>query len=104
MSLTWSALPIAANEDFGGAPLLRTEFELEESHGSVIQATLRATAHGVFEAYLNGQPVTDHVLSPGWSSYEWRLRYRSSDVTSLLLSRSVLGFALGNGWFRGRLG
>jgi alpha-L-rhamnosidase len=44
------------------------------------------------------------VLSPGWSSYEWRLRYRSYDVTSLLGPRSVLGFALGNGWFRGQLG
>ena len=30
-----------------------------------------------FEAYLNGTPVSDDVLSPGWSSYEWRLRYRS---------------------------
>jgi alpha-L-rhamnosidase len=104
MSLTWSALPIAANEDFDGAPLLRTEFVLEEGHGSVARATLHATAHGIFEAYLNGQPVSDDVLSPGWSSYEWRLRYRSYDVTSLVESRSVLGIALGNGWFRGRLG
>lgn len=46
----------------------------------------------------------DDVLSPGWSSYEWRLRYRSYDVTSLLQPTSVLGIALGNGWFRGRLG
>jgi alpha-L-rhamnosidase len=104
MSLTWSALPIASNDDFDGAPLLRTKFELADSHGPVTQATLHATAHGVFEAYLNGQPVTDDVLSPGWSSYEWRLRYRSYDVTSLLQPRSVLGIALGNGWFRGRLG
>ena len=44
------------------------------------------------------------MLSPGWSSYEWRLRYRSYDVTSLLQPSSVLGVALGNGWFRGRLG
>jgi len=104
MSLTWSALPIAANEDFDGAPLFRTEFVLEEGHGSVAQATLHATAHGIFEAYLSGQPVSEDVLSPGWSSYEWRLRYRSYDVTSLLEPRSVFGIALGNGWFRGRLG
>jgi alpha-L-rhamnosidase len=104
MSLTWSALPISPNEDFDGAPLLRTEFVLEEGHGSVARATLHATAHGIFEAYLNGQPVSDDVLSPGWSSYEWRLRYRSYDVTSLVEPRSVLGVALGNGWFRGRLG
>ena len=43
------------------------------------------------------------MLSPGWSSYEWRLRYRSYDVTSLLSATSVLGFSLGNGWYRGRL-
>jgi alpha-L-rhamnosidase len=104
MSLTWSALPIAPDEDFDGAPLLRTEFGLEGGHGQVARATLHATAQGVFEAYLNGQPVSDDVLSPGWSSYEWRLRYRSYDVTSLLQLSSVLGIALGNGWFRGRLG
>jgi alpha-L-rhamnosidase len=104
MSLTWSALPIAPDEDFDGAPLLRKEFGLEEGHGQVARAVLHATAHGVFEAYLNGQAASDDVLSPGWSSYEWRLRYRSYDVTSLLQSRSVLGMALGNGWFRGRLG
>ena len=104
MSLTWSALPIAPNQDFDGAPLLRTEFVLEEGHGPVARATLHATAQGVFEAYLNGNPVSDDVLSPGWSSYEWRLRYRSYDVTSLLQPSSVLGIALGNGWFRGRLG
>ena len=104
MSLTWSALPIAPDEDFDGAPLLRTEFALEEGHGQVARATLHATAHGVFEAYLNGNPVSDDVLSPGWSSYEWRLRYRSYDVTALLQPSSVLGIALGNGWFRGRLG
>ena len=104
MSLNWSAVPIAPDEDFDGAPLLRKEFELEDGHGSITRATMHATAQGVFEAYLNGQPVSDDVLSPGWSSYEWRLRYRSYDVTALVQPTSVLGIALGNGWFRGRLG
>ena len=101
---TWSAMPISSDDDFDGAPLLRGEFSLDEGHGPVVRASLHATAHGIFEAYLNGQPVSDDVLSPGWSSYEWRLRYRSYDVTSLLQPRSVLGIELGNGWFRGRLG
>ena len=103
MSLTWSAHLIVPNDDFDGAPLLRKEFALAEGHDPVVRATLHATAHGVFEAYLNGKPVSDDVLSPGWSSYEWRLRYRSYDVTKLLQPTSVLGIALGNGWFRGRL-
>jgi alpha-L-rhamnosidase len=104
MSLTWSARPIAADDDFDGAPLFRKEFDLEDGFGPVTRAMLHATAHGIFEAYLNGILVSDDVLSPGWSSYEWRLRYRSYDVTSLLQPESVLGIALGNGWFRGRLG
>lgn len=43
------------------------------------------------------------MLSPGWSSYEQRIRYRTYDVAHLLGGEPVLGFALGNGWFRGRL-
>ena len=105
----WRAQAISPNKDFAGAPLLRREFGLDEGHGSITRAILHATAQGVFEAYLNGRPVSDDVLSPGWTSYEWRLRYRSYDVTSLLrptgqVSTNVLGAALGNGWFRGRLG
>jgi alpha-L-rhamnosidase len=36
--------------------------------GQSARATLHATAHGIFEAYLNGQPVSDDVLSPGWTT------------------------------------
>ena len=100
----WSAAMICPDQDFDGAPLLRREFDLDQDHGPVSSATLHATAQGVLEAYLNGTPVSDEVLTPGWTSYEWRLRYRSWDVTSLLQQTSVLGIALGNGWFRGRLG
>ncbi len=104
----WSAVLISPDEDFDGAPLLRRELVLDAGHGDVRTATLHATAQGVFEAFLNGRPVSEDVLSPGWSSYEWRLRYRSYDVTDLLQRTPapapvVLGIALGNGWFRGRL-
>ncbi|MHA7287662.1 family 78 glycoside hydrolase catalytic domain [Arthrobacter sp. MDT3-44] len=99
----WHAAMISPDEDFDGAPLLRKEFRLEEGHGAVLTATLRATAYGVYEALINGVPVGEDVLSPGWSSYEWRLRYRSYDVTALVRPSTVLGVELGNGWYRGRL-
>lgn len=102
-STPWHAAMITPQQDFDGAPLLRKEFNLDEGHGGVARATLRATAFGVYEAFINGSPVGSDVLSPGWSSYEWRLRYRSYDVTSLLAPTSVLGVELGNGWYRGRL-
>ncbi|WP_350001148.1 family 78 glycoside hydrolase catalytic domain [Pseudarthrobacter sp. WHRI 8279] len=99
----WQAAMITPAEDFDGAPFLRKEFQLAEGHGGLARATLRATAFGVYEALINGVPVGEDVLSPGWSSYEWRLRYRSYDVTSLLGPTTVIGVSLGNGWYRGRL-
>jgi alpha-L-rhamnosidase len=102
--MNWQARMIASDNDFDGAPLLRREFTLEEGHGAVTGATLTLSALGVVEAWLNGRPVSEDLLTPGWSSYEWRLRYATYDVTDLVDSTSVLGFALGNGWFRGRLG
>lgn len=102
-STPWLAAMITPEQDFDGAPLLRKEFTLDEGHGGVLKAMLRATAFGVYEAFLNGAPVGDDVLSPGWSSYEWRLRYRNYDVTSLVGPSTVVGVELGNGWYRGRL-
>ena len=106
MSSIATATMISSAED-RNAPLLRTEFTLEAGHGPVVKAELQASAQGIFEAFLGGAKVGDDVLSPGWSSYEWRLRYRSYDVTGLLRADAdqpvVLGFALGNGWYRGRL-
>jgi alpha-L-rhamnosidase len=104
MTHTWSADLIAPDQDFDGAPLLRKEFALDPGHGAVVAAELHVTAHGIVEPTINGVPVSDEVLTPGWSSYEWRLRYRTHDVTTLLGETTVLGLALGNGWFRGRLG
>jgi alpha-L-rhamnosidase len=99
----WTAAMITPVEDFDGAPFLRGPVRLHDDHGAVTSARLHVSALGVFEAFLNGTPVSDDVLSPGWSSYEWRLRYRSYDVTRLLAEDTVVGVALGNGWYRGRL-
>lgn len=102
--MNWQARMIAADSDFDGAPLLRREFGLDGGHGAVTGATLTLSALGVVEAWINGRPVSDDLLTPGWSSYEWRVRYATYDVTDLVDETSVLGLALGNGWYRGRLG
>ncbi|MEV4280119.1 alpha-L-rhamnosidase [Actinoplanes xinjiangensis] len=92
--------------EMGSAPLFRTEITLDTGHGAVTAATLRISSLGVHEARLDGQPVGDDVLSPGWSSYEHRLRHLTHDVTGLLTGRTatVLTVLVGNGWHRGRLG
>jgi alpha-L-rhamnosidase len=83
-------------------PLLRREFDV---HVGVSKARLYVTALGVYEAQLNGVTVGDHVLDPGWTSYNHRLCYQTFDVTGLLqVGRNAIGAMLGDGWFRGRLG
>ncbi|BCY10531.1 alpha-L-rhamnosidase [Actinoplanes sp. L3-i22] len=88
--------------ELGSAPLFRTEVAL--GPGTIARATLRISSLGVHEARINGRPVGDDVLSPGWSSYEHRLRYLSHDVTGLLAAENVITVLVGNGWYRGRLG
>jgi alpha-L-rhamnosidase len=81
---------------------LRREFSIGRQ---VARARLYATALGTYEPHLNGGVVGDHVLAPGWTSYNRRLRYQTFDVTRLLRRGSnVLGAIVGDGWYRGRLG
>ncbi len=84
------------------APYLRREFVVS---GPVQSARLYITALGVYEAEINGARVGDHVLAPGWTAYDARLRYQTFDVTDLLqVGPNALGAVLGDGWFRGRIG
>lgn len=94
---------ISPVEELDGAPVLQGAFTLDD--GDVTSAVLRVSSLGIFEASLNGAPVSDDVLSPGWSAYEWRIRYRDYDVaTQLVPGANVIDIQLGNGWYRGRLG
>ncbi|MGY1808630.1 glycoside hydrolase family 78 protein [Blastococcus sp. SYSU D00669] len=97
--LVQPALPDDADEP---VLLLRREFALDRPVG---RARLYATAQGVYEAELNGRPVGDHVLAPGWTSYRHRLRYQTYDVTALVTEgANALGAQLADGWFRGYVG
>ena len=84
------------------APYFRHSFDL----GTGIRAArLYISALGVYEAHLNGQRVGDHILAPGWTVYNTRLRYQTFDVTELVQEGpNALGAIVGEGWYRGRLG
>ncbi|HSV85252.1 MAG TPA: glycoside hydrolase family 78 protein [Levilinea sp.] len=102
----WQAQMIASDweEDLSRpqpCPHLRREFV---ARTGIDRARLYVTAHGVYEAYLNGTRIGDHVMPPGWTSYHQRLRYQSYDVTALLNEgQNAIGAILGDGWYRGRL-
>ncbi len=95
---------IAPDSPTEAAPLLRREFALDEGHGVVERATLRTSALGVVEAWVNGIPSSDELLAPGWTSYEWRVRIVEHDVTDAVAARTAIALRLGNGWYRGSLG
>lgn len=89
------------------APILTGSTTLDLEPSSIASAELRATAHGIYEAQLNGLPVTDTVLNPGWTVYESRLQVQRFDVTELLRGGNreiVLSMLLGRGWWNGDFG
>lgn len=69
------------------------------------RARLYITAHGIYEAELNGSVVGDEVLAPGFNSYPSRLSFQAYDVTDQLVAGdNVLGVTLADGWHLGRIG
>jgi alpha-L-rhamnosidase len=88
--------------DSAPCPMLRTTFHLE---GAVRSARAYITSLGLYQAELNGQPVGDQVLAPGWTSYDTRVQYQVYDVRDLLASgENAIGVTLGDGWYRGYIG
>jgi len=81
--------------------MMRKDFKLDKK---VQSATAVITAHGLYEAYINGQRVGDAYLTPGWTSYNKRLQYQQFDVTGLVKNgNNAIGVRLGNGWYRGTI-
>lgn len=69
----------------------------------VAKAYLYATAHGVYEAAINGRRIGKDYMAPGWTDYHKRLQYQCYDVTDNLESENLLEITVGNGWYKGIL-
>jgi alpha-L-rhamnosidase len=106
-SSDWTAVGITIPDDPGRGrqapvPLLRRAFEVPVP---ARRARLYVTAHGVFRMAINGRPVSEDILAPGWTAYRDRLLVEAYDVTDLLhVGRNVITAMVGDGWYRGRLG
>ena len=84
------------------AYLLRREFTLA---APVVAATAWATAHGIYELFVNGVRVGDLELTPGFTAYRTRLQVQPHDVADLLrVGENSVEVLLSDGWFRGRHG
>jgi len=57
-------------------------------------------AAGLYELYLNGKKVGDHLLDPMYTRFDRRNLYVSYDVTlNLKQGNNAIGVLLGNGWY-----
>jgi alpha-L-rhamnosidase len=66
----------------------------------IASARVYATALGAYKLFLNGQPVGDQILAPGWTDYRARVIYQTYDVTSQLKSgTNAIGALLAPGWY-----
>ena len=82
------------------SPVLYKDFVVQ---GNVKKARLYATALGVYEAEINGEPVDDTYFHPGWTNYRKRLQYQTCAVT-LHSGKNRVALTLANGWYKGKLG
>jgi alpha-L-rhamnosidase len=93
--------PAFADDSLRASPMFRKTFAAAKK---IRSATAYITAHGLYEALINGHRVGDAYLTPGWTSYNKRLQYQAYNVTGLLnTGNNAIGVTLGNGWYRGYL-
>lgn len=94
----WDALPM---EPYDPAVRMRRMFRMKES---VKRARLYVTAHGIYEVKINGKPVTDSRLNPGFTAYDKRLKYQVYDVAELLQSGdNAISVTVADGWYKGKI-
>lgn len=96
--------PLSANAARKLEPcrVYRREFTVSEE---VSEAFLSITAHGLYDAKINGRRITDTRLNPGFTAYEDYLEYQTYEVAPLIKKGSnVLTVVLADGWYRGTFG
>ncbi len=66
---------------------------------SIASATLFITGLGQYEASLNGEKISNHFLTPGWTNYDSTVFYNAYDLTSKIMNgNNCIGVVVGNGF------
>ncbi|MDR1722498.1 MAG: glycoside hydrolase family 78 protein [Tannerella sp.] len=79
------------------APYFRKEFPVGKK---IRSARAYIAAAGLYELYINGLRIGDHILDPMYTHFDRRNLYVTYDVTDALKNGSnAIGVLLGNGWY-----
>ena len=99
LNAQWVKAPF---EDPDTHPLLMRKFTLPKKP---VCARLNVSGLGLYEAYLNGEKVSEEYLTPFYNDYNHWVQYQTFDVTEQLAEgENAVGFMLGEGWWMGRFG
>lgn len=79
-------------------PVFRRKFSVESK---LKEAKLRISSHGLYEAELNGVPVTQNKFTPGFTSYYHRIQVQEYEISKLIKNgMNELYVTVGDGWWR----
>lgn len=79
------------------APLMRKEFSVEDH---IKEAKFYVAAGGYANVSLNGAPINDELMSPGFTDYDDHAQYTVTDLTEQLQAGvNALGMELGRGFY-----
>ncbi|HEY3923127.1 MAG TPA: family 78 glycoside hydrolase catalytic domain [Acidothermaceae bacterium] len=82
---------------------LRREFDLKQA--DIVSARLNVTALGLYQIFVNGHRVGDHVLAPGFTDYNARVHVQHFAVRDVLVAgRNVIAAVIADGWYCGFVG
>lgn len=85
----WPTGPVAA---------LRKTFSAQPK--TIVSGRLYATALGAYKFHLNGKPVGDQILAPGWMDFREHVPYQVYDVTELVhRGQNAMAAYLAPGWY-----
>ncbi len=78
-------------------PLFRKNFVVRKNISSAI---LFVSGLGHYEAFINGEKVSDRFLAPGWTDYDKTVFYNAYDVTKMVdAGMNSIGAIVGNGFY-----
>ena len=81
----------------GPVAWLRRDFTVDKK---IVSARLYATALGGYKFHLNGAPVGDQIMAPGWMDFREHVPYQVYDVTAQVREgKNAIGAYLAAGWY-----
>ncbi|WP_461216030.1 alpha-L-rhamnosidase [Lacticaseibacillus sp. GG6-2] len=80
------------------------EREVKINH-SLCAAYLHATACGVYELQIDGAPITDTSVNPGYTDYHQGISYQTFDISQFCVGKSaiIVKAIVGDGWYSGNV-